>query len=324
MKNLMLILTAGVILSGQAQNLVYNGDFELYIQCPNTQGQGDLAAGWHKSFVNNLSSNGSHTDYLNSCHTSVWGVPSNAWGNESAHSGDGYIGLAPLWPPLGTDYRENMYTHLIQPLTIGAYYEVSFYVSHADNFPFYSNNLGVQFSMTNQFAINNVSEVFETSVVYVSTGWYKVTGKFQAIKPYEYMAIGNFFDDGQTLVTNVIGQPTTNNGTLYYIDDVEVVQVGPKNAVVGINETPTEILEFNCSPSQIEDQFTVSYSIGNTLTDLEISIISLDGKLIQTIALSDDEQSSQTIDASALQAGIYFCQFKAGDQVLKTKKIIKN
>lgn len=306
-----------------AQNLVLNGDFEQYLACPNNQGQGDLAVHWYKSVLN-TNQLPSHTDYLNSCQTNPtsWGVPFNVWGNEMAHSGEGYIGLAPLWPPLGANYRENMYTQLVSPLIIGTEYEVSFYVSHADNFTYFSNNLGVQFSMNTVFPINNVSEVFEPNVVYQSNGWHKVTGRFIAQKPYTYMAIGNFFDDSQTTVTNFQGIPVHNEGSLYYIDDVEVYQVLPRTAV-GLDETLAENAQFFCSPSYVVDQFNASYTLKDGTEKISIQVIAIDGKVLKQVNIGDTPENQHTINISDLPGGIYLCHLKSGNEVLCTRKIVK-
>lgn len=78
----------GFAFSIHAQNLVPNPDFESYDNCPSNIGGGFLhCIPWENG-------NNGTSDYFNACDvTGFVDVPSNVFGDQLAHSGDGYAGF---------------------------------------------------------------------------------------------------------------------------------------------------------------------------------------------------------------------------------------
>jgi gliding motility-associated-like protein len=211
-----------------SQNLVPNPDFELYDICPTSEGQILNATAWQ-----NL--NTYTPDYYNSCSANPRvSVPYNWAGYQQATNGNAYAGIftfeTPLLLPVNTCVREYIGSKLNSPLIIGKEYVVSFIAnlaldsSHRSNQA--TNKLGVLFSTTAYDNIRpllpgNFAHVYSQSVISDTANWTTVSGSFIADSAYQYINIGNFFDDARTMI---IPQQDTiwNRAAYYYIDDVRV------------------------------------------------------------------------------------------------------
>jgi hypothetical protein len=71
-----------------AQQLVQNGDFENFSQCPEYVSQIERATGWTRPTEGT-------SDYLHACNTMPYSVnvPNTQFGEQAAHSGNGYGGI---------------------------------------------------------------------------------------------------------------------------------------------------------------------------------------------------------------------------------------
>src|SRR5690606_6560689 len=109
------------LLAGSAQqNMVPNGDFEFYSNCPTAISQVDSCIGWRQW------SRGT-SDYYNACSQNA-GVPANFAGYQYPHSGNAYMGCANRITSTQSPIREYI-TRDIIPLKIGVPYEVSISVN---------------------------------------------------------------------------------------------------------------------------------------------------------------------------------------------------
>lgn len=123
-----------------AQNLVPNGDFEQYNSCPTTftstsggttgiaysPGYTDFPTvkDWVRPVYNNT------PDYYNACASGNMGIPANATGYQTAHSGNGYAGIYTYYNGPGIyNYREMLTTKLTSPMKKDSLYCVRFFVS---------------------------------------------------------------------------------------------------------------------------------------------------------------------------------------------------
>lgn len=208
-------------LSSFSQNLVQNPDFESYIGCPDNIGLGTLNC----TFWEN--GNGGTCDYFNACDVSGFvDVPTNLFGTQAAHSGDGYTGF--YVHAQTTTYYEYLQVLLTDPLVTGSTYYVSFYVSLADK-TCGTNRFGVYFSngppvYSGSNRIDVIPQVdYQQGFLTDANGWTKVSGCFTALGGESYMTIGNFHTYAETLVDPDCGLLMES---YYYIDDV-VVEKGP-------------------------------------------------------------------------------------------------
>lgn len=216
-----LMILTGVFLNqfSSAQNLVPNWSFEDTVACPNNYAQLNNAVGWSASRIS--------PDYFNSCNHTYVGVPVNDEGYQFARNGNAYAGFI-TYATFGIDSREIIGCELIQPLTIGIKYYITFYVSRAlgdiQHTNIATNKIGARFS-TNQFTginpipIDNAAHIYTDSVVEDTLQWVKISGSFTADSSYQFLNIGNFFVD--SLTTHIAYDSAAAFG-YYYIDDVFV------------------------------------------------------------------------------------------------------
>jgi hypothetical protein len=102
---------------------------------------------------------------------------------------------------------------------------------------------------------------------------------------------------------------TTNDGYKLYLDDINV----RKNDPVGIQELTDISVEVYPNPTPGNIKINCAKKID------EVSVFSLNGKLIQQMNYSNGDQ----IDLSYLQAGVYLVQVAISGS-LKTVRIVKN
>lgn len=221
----LLLFIPGIAFS---QSLVLNYDFESYSNCP--------------AFYSNLgdadnctSPTGSSPDYLNTCATqgNVVDVPSNIFGYQQPHSGNGYTGIwSKMDPSTFYEYREYIQMEFSAPLVVGTTYCVQFYASPADLTSMACNGLGIwlRTGPMLEFFIETipvVPQILETDVISDTSAWTMIGGLFTADSAYTHIIIGNFYNDVQGSVTWTATPPNPSPegyGAYYYIDDVIVTE----------------------------------------------------------------------------------------------------
>ncbi|MEP6792763.1 MAG: T9SS type A sorting domain-containing protein, partial [Saprospiraceae bacterium] len=201
-------------------NLVVNPSFENYISCPTGLSPPFTASSWI------LPTDGS-ADYYNSCATSVSGVsvPNNSFGSQTPRTGSAYAGF--ILQPTNL-YREYLEVQLSSPLISGNSYQVSFYVSLADQARWAIDKFGAYLSNTMVGPITGAPVLSLTpqvsnplgNFITNKTGWTLVSGTYVASGGENFLVIGNFYDNIST--TPVIGLGGFYQGSYYYIDDVSV------------------------------------------------------------------------------------------------------
>lgn len=250
------------------QNLVPNGDFERYTNCPSSISQFNFAAPW-------FTPTDATPDYYNSCSGvgSFVTTPTNGVGVQVPLSGNGYGG-AFVYSKFGSDitnsYREYLEVPLVTTLTPGQKYLVSFYVSRAEYFGQAIANIGAKFMPVAYTIYGPPSNLYSgvldfftppdvvnppSNVITDSTNWTLIQGLYTAVGWENHLILGNFKDDPNTPATLVGGAST--NYAYYYFDNVSVVAICDPdltNKVVQCG-TPWEIPPFpiidNCSGGNI-------------------------------------------------------------------------
>lgn len=229
----------------RAQNLVPNPSFEEYEVCPYAISfvEGDRPTYW-RSWYNT-------PDYFNACAgdlldlDTLVDVPQNGWGYQSAHHGQAYVGAWALYPG---DFREYVGVALSVPLEVGTAYQVSYWVSlaHAGSYfltPGACNKHGALFAMASNawepsdgpaFAFRNYAHVFAQEIIIDTVGWTEINGVFVADSAYQYLVIGNFFDNANTDAMELPeGEPIL---PYYFIDDVCVTRLGEECLRAGVGD----------------------------------------------------------------------------------------
>jgi len=223
MKNLFILLLTTVYFTATGQNLVPNPSFEAFGACPTTIEDIDKVVPWENP---NLLS----PDVFNSCICSA-PVSCNPHGNQAPHSGDGYAGIC-----MPAEYLQ---VQLLSPLVAGKKYEISYYISLADNFERAIDRVGVYFSDTkitaafDQFlfapqALSPTGKFLSDKI-----NWVLIKDTIVAAGGESYMTIGNFFDKANTNYIKGLGGPMRLDSpptggvpaAYYFFDDFNLIEI---------------------------------------------------------------------------------------------------
>jgi hypothetical protein len=297
-----------------AQNLVPNPSFEDTVACSTNSGQFYNAAGW-SSYRNT-------PDYYNTCADSstLASIPYNSWGYQYPRNGNAYAAIQCYFT---FQYREFFGRQLISPLIIGEKYFVSFYVNCAfgGNSLAHggSNKTGIQFSTVPYSAaspapINNFAHVSTDSIILDTINWIQIKGAFTADSSYDYIIVGNFFNDANTDTAQYEGGVRA----VYYIDDICVSTDSTECYFGGFNslqatEVNQNILLF---PNPASGQITLI----NLPQNCNIEVYNISGQIINTL---HSFSTSFYFDISDYSQGVYSILIKS-PKAISIKHFIKN
>ena len=243
-------------------NLVPNGGFEDYLNCPVdvTVNLGDFNSnlnGWY------CPTDGT-TDYFNVCATANnpdAGVPANQIGYRLPHNGNGYAGIY-VTRDVGAihDYCEYLQIALTQKLKAGASYCVSFYVSvpESSGQRYTTDAIGAKFSYDSLTSYNN-SAIYNWKLqgpwpitnpagnfIMPQHGWVHVYSIYVANGFENFLTIGNTAPNMATPMLQIQSDSVAGeNAAYFFIDDVSVCRV--------VNST-TDTLVCNSNIPQLELQ----------------------------------------------------------------------
>jgi len=303
-----------------AQNLVPNGSFEVYSQCPDPatvdpmpDNMIELATGWNNP-------TGWTPDYFAACvsETSGYNVPNSGWGFQNARTGSAYAGLVSM---AETDAREYIQTELTENLVTGKQYLVTFYVSLTERCTYASNNIGAYFSNTpvsvsHSWVLPYTPQISNnpfTNPLTDMVGWTEVSGVFTALGGEQYMIIGNFNDDASTDTTHkpVLPSPWWT-GSYHYIDDVSVVCL---DCTVGISETEIDS-KINVSPNPATDYLNINFD------DIYPERITMFNSVGETLLVENQLSENAQINVSEYQSGIYFLKIETKENSITKRFLI--
>jgi OmpA-OmpF porin, OOP family len=216
------------------QNLVPNGSFEKFHQCPDDYNKFPgvfYATDWYNP-------NAGTPDYFNAC-SKKCGVPLNWMGNAEAPDGSGYAGIIACMrqvDPNQIAYREYIAVQLISPLEAGKSYFASMQVHLAQSCQTSCNGLGMYFTDkeiqsrgTNNLPFNPQVTPKDIKPIRDKNRWVQINGSFQAEGVENFLIIGNFLSDQQMTFyefdENFIQTTEIAQYTFFYVDDVKVIEL---------------------------------------------------------------------------------------------------
>ena len=307
----------------QAQNLVPNFSFEQKSSCPSTGDQVQFADGWSK--YNQASST---PDYFNSCSSSsTMGVPQNYLFYQPDHRNCGaYVGLG-TWDANGND-REHIGIQLTQPLVIGQKYYLSFYTvmggSNDGTFFFESasNNIGMRLSTvvynsTNPVPIDNFSHLRSVPVIIDTANWVRISGSIVADSAYNYLILGNFYDDANTDTTTLNCGNCQNSYSYYLVDDVCIsmdsllcnggIDVLPCTVSIDENSFKNQI---NIYPNPATDYININNN--NLQNPFNVTIYNTIGQMLYT--KQNITSNNLQIDINSYNNGLLFIKIESTNQ----------
>lgn len=209
---LLLITLTSISSYSTAQNYVPNWSFELIDSCPpgHTLGYNNwVVQNWQRP-------PGSITtpDLFSTCYNGTTpvppyqdvSVPINFMGFANPKTGNNYMGALLRY---GT-FREYIQSQLISPLIAGQKYLCGFNVQRADSSEFQVDKVGMHISNIAEWqnsnqAMSNLTPQIEntTGIMYDSLNWLKVENIFIASGGEQYITIGNFYTNANTLVDSI-------------------------------------------------------------------------------------------------------------------------
>ena len=304
-------------------NLVPNPSFETFTNCPTTLSMIGNATGW--------SSYRGSPDYYNACNTSSnsLGVPNNLAGYQNAQDGEAFAGLVAY--STGGLAREYMGAQLVQTLSIGQTYFVSFYVSLAEYNSLTSqylpcNKIGTRFSTVpfqgsdfpypgpNASPINNFAHVITNTIISDTLNWTKIQGSFVADSAYKYIAIGNFFDDANT---DTIYRP---NGirSYFFIDNICVSTSSTSclPPITQLNETELNN-EVNIFPNPVNSLLHLELK-----TDVPTTIFIYNS--LNELVYEEKFSTNTLCNVSAFKEGVYYVKVVNNNYTLIKRVIINH
>jgi hypothetical protein len=244
-----------------AQNLVSNPSFEINSACPVNAADLSSLASWYP-MIGHLGT----PDYFNSCGSSYVGVPSNSFGNQVAFDGNAYVGLSTY--TYGATNYEYIQTYLTSPMIAGQSYNISFYVSCADNGRYSSNNIGATFTQDFLYgnwsydSLNITPNINYSTPITDINGWTLISGTYIASGNEQFLTIGNFYNENLTQIVNI--NPIGSLGAaFYYIDQVSVTQSPLEN---------DDFFQQKCQivPNPVKDKFTILSNQSEVITNIEL------------------------------------------------------
>jgi hypothetical protein len=225
------------------QNLVINGGFETYTQCPVNSSKIDFAPPWKGPTTSN-------TTYLNAC-SPQWNVPfyggvGNNYYYLPAKEGLAYASIFIYHSFNAQDFRTFAQGKLSDSLDAGKCYYVEFFASNLQWVKYRCNNVAASFlkdtmpyHLTVPGIIPNILQHvtnYGNPLLEDTVKWVKISGIYESTGGEKYVAIGNFKSNMNTDTANIypIGTYPYSNlpvGTDIFIDAVSVYNIDPNGAL---------------------------------------------------------------------------------------------
>ncbi len=304
-----------------AQNLIFNGDFENFSTCPNQISQLYYANGWfqpHKYPGNNNVNVFCSTDFFYQCadSQSYVSVPMNFIGFQSAYSGIGYIGGA-LFTPFfaGNGEREYFETKITQTLIAGKKYNLNYFVSLANKcsysitkFDAYFSNDSLLFTSSGRMNIPVTPQIQYNGRINDTLNWVQLSGNFIANGGENFLTLGNFND---VAFCDSLKNPyfAIYSGAYYYYDDISLVE----DTITGIDELENSNFEIFPIPANTNLQ------IKSLQLKKQVKIWNVYGSAVLNRSCNS---YLETIDVSNLENGVYFVECKFGNGMKQRRKIV--
>lgn len=217
-----------IVLSPIAQeNLVPNGSFEEYYDCP---AGGNLQL-WAKNWYAPNFAIGDSPDYFNVCATDPQvGVPQNIRGYQVPKTGDAYAGF---YARTNNNGREYLQVELKKELEAGKIYTVKFFLNLPEinavsvwNIGAHLSNTAVSSPLIYNSVLNVTPQILNEEYNFLNwTDWKEINVMYEAQGGEKFITIGNFYTDANTDTLFIPGLIQFNpDNTYIYIDDVSITE----------------------------------------------------------------------------------------------------
>lgn len=165
---------------------------------------------------------------------STYAGPISLKGPQLPRNGSTMVGVYCYSIP-GLNQREYIQAQLISPLQVNETYAVSFYVNLPNRQELCTDRIGAYLSVgavgsSNDQPLNYTPQVAAPGIITDTLNWVLVTDTIVATSAFDYITIGNFYNDANTpTISNPGGTSGPGNyGAYYFIDDVSILHIEPK------------------------------------------------------------------------------------------------
>lgn len=306
--------TSGV----RGQNLIPNGGFENYSQCPTANTQIALAIPWDGTMSG--ATTGPTPDFFHSCAGSgPMSTPLSSFGLQNPHGGDGYVGIV-QWSQNLDDFREYLQVQLTEPLVADKCYELTLYVSVSGRKSGYATaELGAYFGgiALTQLTWGPLPVVPQLDnlggLITDTLGWTEVSATFEAQGGEQYLVIGNFHYDASTTVVFQYPNPPLP-GCYYFIDDVSLEEINMECTPLGVSDiSDAERLVY---PNPVIDWATFGpTSSGST----SVTVRDKTGRLV----IEHVYRGTVALNLSHLPGGLYFFEMRPENLETRRGRFVK-
>lgn len=231
LRSLLLLMACCGIGKAHGQNLVPNGSFEEYTNCPTSFGQWVNVVGWTSPFTQSA-------DYYNACASGeVCSVPFNTAGYQYPAHGNAYMGLITYATLMGGLYREVIATELAEPLQPGVPVYITYKVSPGG----YGSNVNNSATWAAKgpglifftalptdwpnYLFPNAAAVEMPGVIADTATWTTISGMYVPDSAYQWLAIANFHENSLSQA-QLLDSTAQSDWAYAFVDEV-CVSVDP-------------------------------------------------------------------------------------------------
>lgn len=320
------LMVSAATLTSLAQNLVPNPSFEEYLECPFSTAELDnQVVDWYSWQMT--------PDFFHTCSDGIdgfAGVPENVWGFQWPLTGDAYAAII-TFEDHNPNGREFVAAQLLEPLIVGQQYYLMFHTSLCDgglniNRKCATNNLGLRFFNNPTFSyfppdqslqVDNFAHLNYDEMISDDENWIKIEGWFTADDAYDWVAVGNFFDDNNTN-TNALNDEGQCWG-YYYLENI-CITVDPANCDYLLSsKNLTEVNNFlRVYPNPVSELLFVEVETGWIE---ELSLLDIHGRVVHKF--TKISTPSVKLNVSNLQKGIYVLRIQTNEEFFNHKIIIQ-
>lgn len=324
---LFILITSSSQMNAQ-MNLVPNFSFEDTANCAILYAQPAAALPW---FNPTISSPDYYYGVGGTCGFSAF---NNINGFQLPRTGNAYTGLITYLPnSITRDYVE---VKLIDSLKPGYDYLATFYVSRAENFKCVADGMGIYFSVDSIIGgtFGNLPYSPQVSnpsgnILYDTLNWIPISGIYTALGGEKFITIGNFNNNGNTVIDTVPGT-FSNNHAYYYIDDVSLICVDSLCSSNGLNAIKSDFFHVGVSPNPFaaEQLPAIIISGGDSkIGKIELSLFDCLGQSLWNDVMEIKSNFFRFIIPVSIGIhanGVMFLSLKRNEEQIKILKLIKN
>ncbi len=175
----------------------------------------------------------------------------------------------------------------------------------------------IPYSFANPCPINNSAHYYCPTILNDSLNWVQLKGSYVADSAYQYVAIGNFFDDVNMFSFDTLGMSNCNNWQAYYfLDNVAVSSDSNIAYATGVNEYD-EFQWISLFPNPCANTLNI---ICNEIPK-QIEVYDMLGDLCLKSNFSF-KSSIYLLDTSELNSGIYIVKISVQKKIIQKKIVI--